>query len=63
MNFTRREVSVLMRSLLRSLEGTPERERAEHKAIYDRLSAESVRLLPPGLMKRVGRAMDHAIGR
>jgi hypothetical protein len=63
MNLTRREVSVLMRSLLRSLESTPEREQAEHKAIYEKLSAESVRLLPAGLLKRVGRALDHAIGR
>lgn len=62
MKLSRGEVRLLMRSLLRSLERTPERERAAHKALYDRASAESVRMTPRKRLRAVARAMDHAVG-
>lgn len=57
------EAVILMRSLLRSLEKTPESERAGHQAIYERLSKESIRTLPTSAVRRLGAAIDHAIGR
>lgn len=62
MNLTHSEVAALMRSLLRSLEKTPERERKDHEALYQKLNAEFVRTLPKRLVRAVSRAMDHAIG-
>ena len=62
MTFNRGEVGLLMRSLLRSMEKTPERERAAHKELYERLGAESVRLTPRRQLRAVARALDHAIG-
>ncbi len=54
---------VLMRSLLRSLEETPEGERAEHQRVYNKISRWHTETLPPHLIEAVGRAVDHATGR
>jgi hypothetical protein len=61
--FTRREIALLMRSMLRSLEHTPLRETDLHKALYEKLTSEFVRRTPKKLLKDVGAAIDHAIGR
>lgn len=63
MKLDRREVTLLMRSLLRSLPDTPAREQAAHKALYERLSEEAVRLTPRRIVMAVGRALDRMIGR
>lgn len=62
MKLNRAEITMLMRSLLRSMERTPERELGAHKRLYDKLSEEAVRLMPRGRVRAVAMAMDHAIG-
>jgi hypothetical protein len=62
MTFTRAEIVVMMRSLLRSLEKTPERERAAHHDLFGKLSAEVVRLTPHKRRLAVARAIDHLNG-
>lgn len=63
MTFTRPQVGLLMRALLRSLPDTPPRERRVHKAVYDKLSEEIVRLTPRRTTQALGRAVDRMIGR
>jgi len=62
MELSREEIVVMMRSLLRSLEKTPEHERQAHHDLYSRLSAESVRLMPYKRRQALAQAMDHLIG-
>ena len=62
MKLTHGEVALAMRSLLRSLEATPEWEREGHEALYQKLNAEFVRTLPAGVTRAVAAAMDHATG-
>lgn len=45
-DLSRAEVSGLMRSLLRSLEATPEKEKALHEKLYSRLSRISAEMTP-----------------
>jgi hypothetical protein len=63
MTFGRQELTLLMRSLLRSLPDTPPRERQVHKRVYDKLSEEVVRLTPRRTTAALGRALDRMIGR
>lgn len=58
-----KEVTALMRALLRSLENTPESERPAHARIYEKLSAAHVTGLPRKLTRAVGQAIDAVIGR
>ena len=62
MELTRDEVSLLMRSLLRSLEHTPARERDHHRRLYDRLSAEFFRLTPRKKIEALSRALADVQG-
>jgi hypothetical protein len=62
MELTRDEVALLMRSLLRSLEPTPARERDAHKRLYDRLSAEFFRLTPQKKIEALARALGDVQG-
>lgn len=57
------EIVGLMRSLSRSLEKTPGRELDLHAKLYSKLGGWHTRTLPPALVKRIGRAMDGAVGR
>jgi len=63
MKLNRKEVVCLMRALLRSLEKTPDKEKALHEQMYSLLSRVSVELMGPRKVARIGRAMDRAIGR
>lgn len=62
MTFSRAEIIIMMRSLLRSLEKTPERERQAHHEMYSKVSAEFVRMMPYKRRHAVAQAMDHLIG-
>jgi hypothetical protein len=57
------DLVVLTRAMLRSLDTTPERERAAHEAVYDKLSGAWTRTLPRRTLAAVGRALDRASGR
>lgn len=59
----KKEVVVLMRSLLRSLEKTPTSERVAHERVYEKLSAAFISGLPKKLTGAIGRAIDVLIGR
>lgn len=61
--FSHEEIVGLMRSLLRSLPETPKNESALHQSLYSKLGDFHLKTLPPGLVKRVGKAIDGAIGR
>ena len=63
MKLDRKEVGVLMRAMLRSLEHTPEAERKAHEEVYKKLTTHYVHCLPKQLVKDVGAAVDHLIGR
>ncbi len=58
-----KEVTALMRALLRSLEKTPYTEQRMHKALYEKLAAAYAGGLPKKLRGAVGRAIDVLIGR
>lgn len=58
MDLSRDEVSFLMRSLLRSLEHTPGKERGAHRRLYDKLGAEFFRLTPRKKVEALVRALD-----
>lgn len=62
MELTKKDVGVLLRSLMRSMEKTPPKELPAHKAVYEKLTAESVRMMPPGQRARLSRALGRAIG-
>lgn len=57
------EIVGVMRSLLRSLEDTPEPERDLHEELYVKFNEWHTRTLPPGVVERLGNAIDGAIGR
>lgn len=64
MTLSRAEIIVMMRSLLRSLEDTPESERQAHHDLYSKLSAESARLMPYKRQRALAQAMmDRLTGR
>lgn len=58
-----KEVTLMMRALLRSLEHTPTSERPIHRRVYEKLSAAYASGLPKKLIRDVGRAIDAMIGR
>jgi len=58
-----KEVTALMRSLLRSLEKTPTSEQHIHMKVYEKLAAAYAGGLPKKLRGAVGRAIDVIIGR
>jgi hypothetical protein len=62
MDLTNEDLTILLRSLLRSIEKTPPSERARHKAVYDKIAAESARRMPREELAKLGRAIGHAIG-
>lgn len=63
MTLSNADTALLMRSLLRSLPQTPEREQDAHNRLYNRLTAHYVDTCPPEQIKAVGNAIDHHMGR
>lgn len=60
---THEEIVGVMRSLSRSLEQTPKNESDLHKELWVKFGEWHTQTLPPGVVERVGRVIDGAIGR
>lgn len=60
---THAEIVGVMRSLSRSLQSTPEKEKVLHKLLWMKFGEWHVQTLPPGVVEDIGRIVDGAIGR
>lgn len=52
------EIAFLMRSVTRALEKTTEAESEMSRRVYDKLSDQFVRTMPPEQLRAVARALD-----
>lgn len=60
---THQQITAVMRSLSRSLEKTPWKERDLHSELWDKFAQWHAETTPPKDLRALGRALDRSIGR